>query len=370
MDQRQIDLATIQRVAGGNLPWVAVALLLLVLVLFSYIRFGKVTAEEVGIKLNKINGKVTVINQPGTHRYNGITDRFFVLDKTLQSVEMTLVANRGERQGQDNLKIKTVDGSDVYVDLKVQYFIDPDMADVVIRTSGPKDAYKQKWVRDYVRSLCRNYLGELTTEQFYDAGKRDVKILAAKEEANRRLKDFGLEIDNVVIPTRPNFYKEYEELIKRKKLADQAVLEEKSKELAAKQRQRTMTVTETNKKNVAVEQYTGEMEQRIIAAEAEGERARKGGDAYFDRVTIGAEASFYEMQKRAEATLALKQAEAKGIEALKEALEGEGGRNMVKLEYAKKLKDVVITGRPYTVGSDTRRFEHVRDDTAAQATSK
>ena len=64
------------------------------------------------------------------------------------------------------------------------------------------------------------------------------------------------------------------------------------------------------------------------------------------------------MQKKAEATLAQKMAQAQGIEALKKALEGEGGRNMVKMEYAKKLKDLTITGQPYTVQSRTERFEH------------
>jgi hypothetical protein len=31
---------------------------------------------------------------------------------------------------------------------------------------------------------------------------------------------------------------------------------------------------------------------------------------------------------------------------------------MVKMEYAKKLKDLKITGQPYTVQSRTERFEH------------
>jgi len=367
MTGQKVDMQALQRVAGGALIWVGVAVLLLVSVLFNYIRFAKVRAEEVAIKLSKISGKIEVVTQPGTHRYNGITQRFFVLDKTIQSLEMTEATDRGDRMGRDDLKVKTIDGSDVYVDLKVQYAIDPNMADAVIRTSGPGDAYKQKWARDYVRAICRNYLGELTTEDFYDASKRDAKILTARNDANSRLKDYGIEIDNVVIPTRPHFYAEYEAMIKKKKLADQAVLEEQSKALAAKQKQETLIVQETNKKNVAVEQFKGEMQEKVIAAKAEGDKVQKGADAYFDRVTIGAGATFYAMEKEAEAILATKEAEAKGIEAMKKALEGEGGRNMVKLEYARKLRDVAISGKPFTLESHTSRFEHIPGAASAGA---
>jgi hypothetical protein len=45
---------------------------------------------------------------------------------------------------------------------------------------------------------------------------------------------------------------------------------------------------------------------------------------------------------------------------LKKALEGDGGRNMVKLEYARKLKDVTFTGKPFSIESTIERFEHLK----------
>ena len=342
-----------------------VALLVVIIVFFATLRIGRVTGEEVGILLDKLTGKTTVISQSGVRFYNGITSDFFVLDKTLQTLDMTATETRGDRLGRDDLKIKTMDGSDVYVDLKVQYRIDPDMADTLLFASGPGDAFKRKWARDYVRSICRNYLGELTTEEFYDAAKRNVKIRLAQAEAGKRLADFGVRIDSVLVPTKPRFYKEYEETIKQKKLADQEVLAEQSKALAAKQKQVRQLVEETNVKNVVVEKFKGEMEQKIIGAEAQAERVQKESDAYYDRVTIGAGAKLYEMQKQATGVLAKKRAEAEGIEELKKALEGEGGRNMVKLEYARKLKGVTISGQPYTLESRTQRFRHLSDEAAA-----
>ena len=359
MDKRN-QVEALRRMLAGNLIWPAIAFLLVALVLFSSIRIGRVSGEQVGIMLNKINGKVTVIGQSGVRVYNGITNDFYVLDRTLQTLEMTEVVGQGDRSGRDDLKIKTTDGSDVFVDLKVQYKIDPEMADVVITTSGLGDQYKVKWARDYIRSLSRNYLGELTTEKFYDSSQRDVKILLALEQAKKRLSPFGIDIDSIVIPRKPHFYQEYEDMIKNKKLADQAVLEEQSKALAAKQKQLTLIVEETNKKNVAVEQFEGQMKQKVISANAEGERIRKQADAYYDQVTIGAGAGLYQQQKEAEAILAKKKAEAEGIEMMKKALEGEGGRNMVKMEYARKLGTMKITGRPFSISGSVERFEHLQ----------
>ncbi len=351
------DMEAVQKLLGGTLIWVVAALLAFGVFIISTLRIEEVSGEQVGFLLNKINGQIEIIPRSGKQIYNGLTKKFYVLDKTLQTIEMTEVAGRGDRRGKDDLKIKTIDGSDVYVDLKVQYKIDVHRADEVLATSGTGDSYKRKWARDYIRSLCRNHLGELTTEEFYDSGKRNLKLVAARTEANERLSPFGILIDSIVIPRRPVFYKEYEDMIKRKKEADQAVHAEQSKALAAKQRQHTLIVQETNKKNVAIEQFEGQMRQKVIAAEANAARVQKGAEAYYEQKTVQAVAKLYEMEKRATAVLAEKTAEADGIKAMREALEGEGGRNMVRLEYAKKLREIAITVKPYLIQGDVQRLE-------------
>ncbi len=358
-------LEALQKVLGSGLIPVGIAFVLLAAFCFMTIRIDHVTGEQVGIMLDRFTGEITVIEESGAKIYNGIRHSFSVLDKTLQTLEMTETVGRGDRSGKDDLKIKTVDGSDVYVDIKVQYRIITTEADVVVTASGLRDSYKEKWARDYTRATIRNYLGELTTEEFYDASKRDAKLVLAQNKINERLNPFGLNFDSIVIPQRPQFYAEYEEMIKKKKLADQAVLEEQSKALAAKQRQQTMIVQETNRKNVAVEQYEGMMRQTIIDAEAEANRVRKDAEAYYEQVTINAAATLYEQIQTAEGITAQKTAEAEGISEMNKALSAPGGRNMVKLEYARKLQDISISGKPFTLEQHTDRFEHLKGAAAA-----
>lgn len=354
------NVEALMKILGSGLVPVAIAFVLIAAFCFMTIRVDSVSGAQVGIMLDRFTGEITVVEESGAKIYNGLRHSFSVLDKTLQTLEMTEAQGRGDRRGKDDLKIKTIDGSDVFVDIKVQYRIMPEQGDLVVTSSGVKDNYKQKWARDYARSVVRNYLGELTTEEFYDASKRDVKLVLARNDLNQRLNPFGLNIDSIVIPQRPQFYAEYEAMIKKKKLADQAVLEEQSKALAAKQKQLTLIVQETNIKNVAVEQYEGLMRQKLIEAEAESNRLRKSSEAYYQQVTISATANLYEQIRVADGITAQKTAEAEGISAMNKALSAAGGRNMVKLEYARKLNDIVITGKPFTLEGHTERFEHLK----------
>ena len=356
----------VKKIATNGLIPVAIAFAVIALFCFTTIRIGHVTGEEVGVLLDRFSGEVTIIEQSGAKIYNGIRYQFSVLDKTLQTLEMTKSTGRGDRKGKDDIRIKTKDGSDVYVDVKVQYRIIPEQADLVAATSGPSDTFKQKWARDYARTIVRNYLGELTTEEFYDSSKRDAKLVLARNSMNERLKRFGIKIDNIVIPQRPRFYAAYEEMIKNKKGADQAVLEERSKALAAKQKQNTMLVQETNRKNVAVEQFSGEMQQKLIQIKADAERGRKAADAYFQKVTVNATANLYELEKSAEGILAKRTAEANGIRELNNALSAPGGRTMVKLEYARRLAGITFSGKPFVINGETERFEHLQGAASTQ----
>lgn len=354
-DPREFDWGRL-KIGSWLLP--VATLIIFLIALISTCRLGEVSGEQVAVLLNKVNGEMEVIIEPGVHIYNGVTSEFYTLDKTRQTLEMTNRINRGDRHGDDSLKIKTLDGSDVNIDIKAEYQMIPEQADLVLKSSGPGKAFMTKWMRDYSRSTCRNSLGELTTEEFYNAQLREQKIQQAKRLINERLKTFGLRLTTLSMSDTPRFYKDYEDAILEKKNADQEVQGEKSKANMAEQEKVKLIVEERNRTNVQIKAFEGEMRKQVINAEGDAERRKREADAYYEKVTVGAQAQFYQMSKQAEAILARKEAEAKGIQELKQAMEGEGGLNMVMLEYAKNLKDLQIEAKPVKVVSDMQRFEH------------
>jgi regulator of protease activity HflC (stomatin/prohibitin superfamily) len=351
----------------GPLVLILLALIGLTVVLLRTARVQRVSGTEVGIKVNNVTGDITVIAESGTNIYNGLLNSFHLLDMTVQRLEMVSESGRGQRSGRDDLRIKTVDGSDVFLDLTINYQLRRDMVEAVVTTSGLEDAYKYKWVRDYSRSVCRNVFGEMTTEEFYDASVRNVKAQKSMEELNVLLKPYGIEISSV-IAEKFSFHKEYEERIRAKKLADQEVEEQISKANAARQNQIFREVEATKKKEVVIASYTGEMEKMIVEATANAERDIRQAEAYVIDTQLGADATFYQRDKNAQAILVKAQAEGEALTAMAQAYAGVGGVNLVKRAYADKIGSMKLSGQPFTIESKTERLSY--QDEAAVAKKK
>lgn len=355
--QQPNPLLDLLKSVKGSFVIILLALIALTVFFMVTFRVQRVSGTEVGIKVNNVTGDITVIAESGTNIYNGILSSFHLLDMTVQRLEMVAQPDRGERSGRDDLRIKTVDGSDVFLDLTINYQLRRDMVEKVVTTSGLEDAYKYKWVRDYSRSVCRAVFGEMTTEEFYDASVRNQKAQTAMLELNGLLEPYGIEISSV-IAEKFSFHKEYEERIRAKKLADQEVEEQISKANAARQNQIFRVVEATKKKEVTLASYAGEMEKLIVEATANAERDVKQAEAYVIDTQLGADAIFYQRDKNAQAILVTAQAEGEALTAMAQAYEGVGGVNLVKRAYAQKIGDMKITGQPFTIESKTERLSY------------
>ncbi len=344
----------------GPLSLMLLALICLVVFFLVTFRVQRVSGTEVGVKINNLTGEFTVIAQSGTNIYNGLLNSFYLLDLTVQRLEMTADRDRNERDGQDDLRIKTVDGSDVFLDLTINYQIRRDMIEEIVTTSGLEDAYKYKWVRDYSRSICRTVFGEMTTEEFYDASVRNLKAQKAKDELNQLLTPYGIEIAGV-IAEKFRFHQEYEEKIRAKKLADQEVEEQISKANAARQNQIFREVEATKQKEVFLATYEGEMQKLIVEATAQAEREVKNAEAYVIDTQLGADAAYYKQDKNSQAILVKAKAEGEALTAMAQAFSGEGGRNLIKRAYAEKVGDMRISGQPFSLESKTERLSHIEE---------
>jgi hypothetical protein len=142
------------------------------------------------------------------------------------------------------------------------------------------------------------------------------------------------------------YYREYAEKIQERRIADKEVQEQRSRGKAAKENQERVVTEETKKLDVAISRFRGQLYNMEIDAKAEAAKVKQEGIAYLLKAKFDADAEYERLKKEAEAILAVREAEAAGILALRDALEGEGGRNLVKLEYAKRLREAKIIGTP------------------------
>jgi regulator of protease activity HflC (stomatin/prohibitin superfamily) len=169
--------------------------------------------------------------------------------------------------------------------------------------------------------------GELKTEEFYVAGRREAKAEEARDKLQEILGPYGIIIEKVLTKNY-RFNAEYQKAIEDKKVADQLVEKNKSGQQAAHE--------EYLKK---LEEAKGEVNKMVAEADGAFQQAKIEVDAYFEQQKL-----------LAQAIQAEGQAEAKGISEMNKALAGSGGEVMVKLQIAEALQGKRIILLPMSEG--------------------
>lgn len=325
----------------------------------------EIAADEVAVVVNNLTGGIKLINRAGAVLYYPFIQDIYVLDKRVQVLKMT-AAEIDEKHPQGNpLMVKSIDGGDVVLDLLVHYMLRPEYAVHVVQDTGVGDIFKQKWLYDYSRTICYYCYGELTLDEFPIASKRDIKAQKAQGEINKMLESHGFTVTSIDLSDY-RYYREYAEKIQERRLADKEVEEQKTRASAARENQRRVVVEETKKLEVEVARFRGECDKRIMDARGSGEAKKQDADAYLIRTRFEADAEYERLAKDAEAILATLKTEAEGVRLLRNALEGDGGRNLVRLEYAKRLKQAIVRSTPIVrQGIETpqsiQRFKYIED---------
>ena len=325
----------------------------------------EIAADEVAVIVNNLTGGIKLINRAGAVLYYPFVQDIYILDKREQVLKMTS-AEIDDKHPQGNpLVVKSIAGGDVVLDLQLQYMLRPDVAMHIVQSTGVGDVFKKKWLYDYARTVCYYCYGELTLGEFPVASLRDVKAQKAKEEINKMLEIHGFSVTSINL-TDYRYYREYAEKIQERRLADKEVEEQKTRASAAKENQRKVIVEETKKLEVEVARFRGECDKRIMDARGSAEAKKQDANAYLIQKRYQADADFEKLAKEAEAVLATVKTDAEGIRLLRNALDGEGGRNMVRLEYAKRLKQAIVRSTPIIrQGIETpqsiQRFKYIED---------
>ena len=307
--------------------------------------YYNVQPSEVGIVVNNLTGSVKGIDRAGVIIYIPILQDIYILDKEEQVLYLSFDNITPDYPKGNPLWVKSIDGGDVSLDLLIRYVMIPEKAAFVILDSGPGAAYKKKWTFDYIRAIMRYNMGELLIEDFPNSAKRDRKAQQAIDEINEVIEPRGIKITAInVLDYR--YYQEYWEKILARRLADKEVEVQIDRAEAARENRRRVKVEEGRRMDTEVSRYRGDLNKRELGADAKAEQTRRDADAYYRKVTIEGDAEFERLRQESIAVLAEKQSEAGGIMALRRALERPGGRQLVKLEYAKRLREATVQGTP------------------------
>jgi len=291
-------------------------------------------ATEVGVRTVKLGlfnpkGVEERVYAPGsTYFFLPFVNDWHTFDTKLVNLEMTVSSQRGDRNIRDDLLFKTIDGNDIGLDVIIAYRIDPLRAPFILQNvARDNQILKEKIVRTVARSKPRDIFGELKTEEFYVADRRETKALNAKQVLQDMLGPMGIIIERVLTKDY-RFNSEYQKAIEGKKVADQRVEKNRSAQRAAQE--------EYKRK---IEDAKGEVNKMVADVDGEYLRAKIETDAYYQKQVLIAQAI------KAEGM-----AEAEGIREMNKALTGSGGETLVKLRIADALQGKRILLLPVSEG--------------------
>ena len=324
---------------------VPIALVVLLIVGGRRLTWKEIQADEVAVIINNITGNIKTIDRAGAVVYYPFIQDLYILDKREQEAPMASSNISADFPQGNPIILKTRDGGDVSIDLVIQYKLISKIANKVVQDTGFGEEFKEKWIWDYARTICRYEFGDLSISEFPDSVKREEKIRTSTTELNSLLNPHGIFVTSLnFIDYR--YYREYAEKIHERRLADKEVEEQVQRASAARKNQNRVVTEETKKLDVAISRFRGTLHQMEIDANAESDKIRDAGKAYLIKARLDADAEYDRLEKHAASILAVKKAEAEGIFALKKALEGAGGRNLVKMEYARRLRNAKVIGTP------------------------
>jgi regulator of protease activity HflC (stomatin/prohibitin superfamily) len=304
--------------------------LTLMALLCSACTFHSTDSTEEGVLTRKLAlfGKSGIQQEPyapgTTYTFPAFVTDWHVYNVALQNLEMVQAADKGDRAERDDIAFKTHDGNDITVDVTVSWRIDPAKTPWILEHVGGSTAeVKENLVRPGCRSIVRDVLNTMTSEEFYVSDRRFQKAEEARAELTKLMGPEGVIVERVIMGEH-HFHPDYEKVIHDKKLAEQTAERMVSEGHASQQE--FLRNLETAK---------GQVSQKIATATGQ-----------LNQVKLAADADLYKSQREAEAILSERRAHAKGVEKQNLAMSGAGGRTLVKLRIAEALAGKQIVFLP------------------------
>jgi regulator of protease activity HflC (stomatin/prohibitin superfamily) len=300
---------------------------------------------------------------PGYCFYMPFIEEVYILDKSQQKFVM-----QGERYQSANhvpkLTVRASDGSSFYFEeMPIQYEIRPEMAATILYDSGPRDAFKEEWVKAHARSILRDEFGRFTAVQAANPTVFDQARIEAKRRLNETLQPHGIEVVLIGTPN-PKFDQAYEQAIEDRKSADQEVerLDAKGEQLV-EERERRLAAVE-REKSVEMQELQGDLTRKLLEAERDRIQVEKAADAYATERRVSGEAQRGELTEQARGMVVKYTKEAEGIASQAQALE-QRGAVVVREALIQKLTGIRFTLVPYSRDPAPQRLEHsdLRDAT-------
>lgn len=325
--------------------------ILIVVVILGVFRLclREIPLDRVGVKSNRIGkGVVEKDYAPGFCFVIPGIQRLYLMDPTVQDYtmapEVAITTERFFRGPEvtfvrgEPIQLRAQDQFTLDVDITVLYRIRPGMAHNVLVKLGPEYGF-HAILEQQARKVIWDVLAQLNTPDFYNAELRTTQAEMAREEINRALEPYFLEVV-VVLVRNITYQQEYEQELLDRQLIDLRKLIAEDQLKLEQAQEKTQLVEMATSASVMAIRANLDADRKRLVAETDAEVARIKADADLEAQKMLAEAESYKRQQIAQGELATTSATAVGDNAITEAYEGIGG----ELYLAKQILENIEIG--------------------------
>ncbi|MCY2961707.1 MAG: SPFH domain-containing protein [Planctomycetota bacterium] len=312
--------------------------------------------DQVGIVVDGWNRTKTVVDTPGYRPYLPWFQEVHTIDKSPGA--FVFRGNRSEGLDQvPRLLIRARDGSSFWFEeVTLQYALRVERAGEVLDDSGGGDAFKEQLLRCHARAMLRDEFGRFAAGESVRPESVAAATRASLERMNAALEAHGIEVLEVSSP-KPAFDKGYEDLINRRKLANQET-ERLRVQIASLQATGELRQQQVRKdKDLELLKLEGNLARDVGKAEGELIRARAEADnVVAERVSQGRIAKA-EKELQAAVLSAKYRGLAEDAQARAEALRVHGA-GAVRAALVDQLGGIQIQIVPYSRDPAPQRIEY------------
>jgi hypothetical protein len=285
-------------------------------------------AGEHGVKFSKLpwflgGGIKERIVTPGAVEIVFPWERLYKLDTTVQSITWGDAGRGSDPAVDDTVETRARDGNEVGLSVTIRYRVQPEMLTHLIQKVGIDMNSVERLVTASARAEIRNKLNVLRTKDFFSPEKRQAALEEVKTSLNNKLHQEGISIDEV----------SYHDHRFERRMPDGSFDRSYQEQIDKTQAVNQQTEQEENKITLVIERKKQEFNEALGRVNRLVEEA----DGYKRQATLKGDAYLTTKRNEAEQVRSAGMSEVEGLKKQIEALQGPGGRAILRLAIVKAL---------------------------------
>ncbi len=245
-----------------------------------------VAPQERAVVFQTISGELGEPRGPGTHIIIPILQETTIYPIAIQEYTMSGSQEEGSTRGDDAVRVRTVDGQEVLIDVSVLYRISPNNIEVldeegnVVETTNVntlhrnwQTRYQQDFIRPVLRGYVRDVISGVRAEAVYATDRTRIQ-LELEDLMEGRMAREGLELTDLVIRNVTFSNAEFTDSIEQVQIAERRALEAEFRVQEEQQEAERIRVRAQGARDANIAEAEGEAQAIVLRAQANAEALR------------------------------------------------------------------------------------------------